>query len=329
MTTTTTPAPAGSPVISKAKDIADRAVCLSVRKRTLGNRRHVRDEDIGERPDQAEIDWEGDRPVMIQAAKAALCITKRLLDSAELRAITNMDTEARRYLDSVCLPSSFREGVYLLPIPLIDQVDCRLQEFAARRLELVEAFLAVYPAQCAAESDRLRKLHNPNDYVPLDLVRNAFGFDWQYIAFSVPGELKSISSSMWRREQKKTADMWDEARREIQTVLRASMAELVDNLVDKLRDDPETGKPRRFQDTTVSKLQDFLATFSARNLADDAQLAGLVDQAKLLAMGVSAEDLRQPGALRAKAAAGFAEINKTLAGMIVLKGRKFKFEEAV
>src|SRR2546426_339664 len=135
---TTTSVPANKPAIATGKDIADRAVCLSVRKHTLGNRRHVRDEDIGERADDAEYDVSADRPVLIQAARRALNVTKRLLDSAELRAITNLDTESRRYLDTVCLPSSFREGVYLLPIPLIDQVDCRLQEFAARRLELVD-----------------------------------------------------------------------------------------------------------------------------------------------------------------------------------------------
>jgi len=307
------------------KDLSERAVCLTVRTSKMGTSRRVKAEEIGEQSAEREDDR---RAVEVDADTAEVTVSKELLNAPEARAIRSYDIEIKRKLLTLALPSSFREGTYLLPIPLIERAEELLTEAAAKRADLVDVLVDVYPDRCKEQAVRLRKLHIASEYPTIDQVRRAYAFDWQYIAFSVPGELKSISGSMWRREKEKAAKSMAEAQKEIQGVLRAAMAELVDHLVERLQPDAETGKPKSFRDTAVSKLQEFLATFDFRNLADDTDLAALVDRAKGLTAGLSPDALRSQDTVRAKVAAGFGQIKATLATMIIDKPqRKIRFED--
>lgn len=105
------------------------------------------------------------------------------------------------------------------------------------------------------------------------------------------------------------------------------MGELVKHMRDRLKDGPE-GKPLRFKETTVSNLVDFLGTFDFRNVTDDAELKGLVEKAREMLVGVSADDLRTTSGVRAKVQQGMADLAAELDTMIVKKpGRKFRFNE--
>ena len=94
------------------------------------------------------------------------------------------------------------------------------------------------------------------------------------------------------------------------------MAELVKHMRDRLKDGPD-GKPLRFKETTVSNLVDFLGTFDFRNVTDDAELKSLVDRARTMLSGVSADALRTTGDLRAKVQQGMADLAAELDTMVV------------
>ena len=79
-------------------DLAQKTVCIKVRLQRLGNTRKVSTSQI-------EVDSD----------KALLRVSKHLIDSAELRQITNFDSEVRRYLYNTCLP--FEVGIHLCPFP--------------------------------------------------------------------------------------------------------------------------------------------------------------------------------------------------------------------
>jgi hypothetical protein len=98
-------------------------------------------------------------------------------------------------------------------------------------------------------------------YLPAEDVAREFGFSWQYVSFGVPDQLKAISDEVWEQERDKAAERMAEASTEIQTVLRESMAKLVQQMADRLKEGPD-GKPRRFKETTVSNLVEFLASFA-------------------------------------------------------------------
>ena len=206
------------------------------------------------------------------------------------------------------------------------QVEARLKQFAAKRPELVEAFVAVYPALCEQAPNRFRALHDPRDFLPLERVRAAFSFHWRYISFGVPEKLREVAPELWDEERNKVAQMMTQAAAEAQQVLRSAMAELVQHLADRLEDGPD-GKPARFHKTTVSKLLEFLDTFEFRNVTDDAELERLVGQARSLLGGVTVKDLKSTAELREHVRAGMSGIAAKLDTLVIRGGRKFRFED--
>ncbi len=296
------------PITDPAVDVAKKTVCIKVSLSTMGNTRKVSTSQI-----EADAD------------KDLLRVSKQLVDSAELRAISRFDGEIRRFLYNICLP--FEIGIHLLPIAALETVEQRLRQFAEDRKQLVNAFSAAYPSLCQGAAKRLRGLYNPADYPPVEDIAREFGFSWQYVSFGVPDQLKAISRDVWEQEREKAAQRMAEASAEIQVVLRESMAKLVQHMADRLKEGPD-GKPLRFKETTVSNLVEFLTNFEFRNVTDDHELQALVAEGRQLLQGVSADDLRTTGDLRTKVQQGMADIAAQLDTMLMRTGgRKFRFDE--
>jgi cell division septum initiation protein DivIVA len=301
-------APAIAP--SETPNIMDKAVCLVLRIHSIGNHRKVSSSSV-------EVDADRD----------LINVQKTLIDADELRAIQSLDGETRRELYNLCLPSMFREGVYLTPIELIERVEDKLQKYAKQREVLLDKLIAVYPQRLKEAEERLRTLFNPADYPSASRLRGQFTVDWQYVQFGTPTKLKSISSEMFQREREKAEAKWAEATVEVQQVLRAAMAELVNHMADRLSG-KEDGKKKVFRNTLVSNMKEFLDTFGARNIADDKALAALVEKAKSLVDGVDPDTLRKNDGLRDSVQAGFAEIKKSLDTMIVERPKRaFSLED--
>jgi hypothetical protein len=289
-------------------DLARKTVFIKLHLGLLGNSRKVS-------LSQVEVD----------ADKALIRVSKNLLDSPELQAIRSLDGDIRRYLYDTCLP--FDVGIHLLPLGLIESVDERLREFKVQRDELVDTFLQAYPRLCQEAAVRLRTLHNPGDYPPVEEVRACFTLSWQYISYGVPAQLGEISARIFETEREKAAEAMSQACDEIQQVMRASLLEMVNHLRDRLADQPD-GKPQRLRESTVQKLRDFLTTFNLRNVVDDQELKEQVEKARSLLEGVSTDALRNMPLVRASVREGMAQL---AAQMDVLAGdrvsRKFRFAE--
>jgi len=289
-------------------DLAKKTVCIKISLSTIGNTRKV---------STAQIEADADKDL--------LRVSKRLVDSAELKAITRFDGEIRRFLYNICLP--FEIGIHLLPITALEMVEHRLRQFAVDRRQLVEAFLSAYPSLCQDAATRLRGLYNPTDYHAVDEAAREFGFSWQYVSFGVPEQLKGISREVWEQEREKAAVRMAEASTEIQVVLRETMAKLVQHMADRLKTGPD-GKPLRFKETTVENLVEFLMNFEFRNVTDDNELQSLVSHARELMQGVTADDLRTTGDLRTKLQQGMTGIAGQLDTLLMRTGgRKFRFNE--
>jgi len=292
-------------------NITDKSVCLGLQFGCLGNNRKVSTSLV-----EAETD------------KTMLHVSKSLLDSKELAAVKSHDGHLMTWLKTIALPSPFfRSGVYLVPIPAIEMVQERLTKAEEKRKELVEAFLAVYEVRKAEAQERLKDLADPADYPSLAAVRNSFYFSWQYVSFSVPGKLKSISAEFFHQEQLKAQKQWQEATEEVTSVLRSSLKDLVDHMVDVLQPGDD-GKARRFHGTTVTKLHDYLATFDMRNVADDKELAAIVNSAKMLLNGVDAESIRKNEAVRDGVAQSFGLVKQCLDALVTeAPSRKIVLED--
>jgi uncharacterized protein DUF3150 len=294
-------------VDNPGQDLARRTVCIKVQRTRLGNSRKV---------SAAKVEVDTD--------KTLLRISKRLFDCNEYKAISNFDAEVSKYLESVCLP--FEKGIHLCPLPLLQQVDQKLKEFAARRPALVEAFLGVYPDLCAEAPERHRALHDPRDFPSAAEVRQAFSFSWRYLSFGVPDKLRDVAPELWDEERSKAAQLLTNAAEEAQQVMRAALAELVQHLAERLQTTDE-GKPVRLHKSAVSNLLDFLDTLDFRNVTNDAELKRFADEARALLTGVNMKDLKSTGDLRQRVRDGMQQIATQLDSMLVSGGRKIRFDE--
>ena len=148
---------------SAMETLFKRAVCLTLTLGKPGNHRKF---------STALLEVDADREL--------LSLSKTLLKSEPLAKITTLDGEVRRFLYSRGLPSLFRDGVYLLPITLIEETEAKLEGFRDKRSDLIETFLEEYPKTVEASRLRLRALYNPSDYPPAEKVRKAFLMVWAF-----------------------------------------------------------------------------------------------------------------------------------------------------
>lgn len=295
---------------NRGRNLASETVCISVTFGLLGNSRKV-----------------ATSAVEIDADKTLIKVQKTLLDSKELDSIRKADGELRRYLYDICLP--FDVGIYLLPIGLIQTVDRRLLEYRTQRETLVEDFLAAYNDLCRDAATRLRTLYNPRDYPAASAVKDKFSFDWRYISFGTPDALKAISDEMFESERLKAEQRMEQAADEVTAVMRATLAELVSHLRDRLTPSSD-GKQKILRDSAVTNILDFLKTFDLRNVTGDAALAELAQQCRriLQPIGRDVDIIRNVDSIRSGIRADMTAIASQLDSLVQEKpSRKFRFED--
>ena len=262
--------------------LAQSSVILSLNMRRAGNTRRVSTSRV-------EVD----------ADKSAISVSKELIDSEEYSRIESFDGAVRKWVYSRALPNegTLRGGTYRVPTALVEEVDAQLVGFEDTRRELIEAFLDVYPERREQARQRLRALFDERDYPDVDELRRAFRFSYRYMSFQVPGALEAISKDLLRRElEKRKIEVATEAE-EIRNALRASFAEIISHATDRLGTD--RGKKRRFADSMIDRMSEFLTYFGARNIIGDEELERLVERARRVMKGVgNAADLRTDDNLR-------------------------------
>ncbi len=261
--------------------------------------------------------------IQIDADKTLVHVTKTILDSERYRKVLSLDGSIRRWVMSMSLPvPALKPGVYAVPVGLVAKVEEKLAEFSDKRQALVGEFIKGYPQRVEEARARLRSNFDENDYPDARTLESAFRFQTRYVSFDVPTALKEVSGAIFARERERAARAWEETLEQWKALLRNSMADLVNHMVDRLTMNAD-GKPRIFRDALVSNLRDFLSTFDARNVADDAELRDLAEKARsLLSREVTPEKLREDTRFREAVATGFAKIKKKLDTMIVERPRR-------
>jgi hypothetical protein len=262
-----------------------------------------------------------------QPDPSAIGVSKEIIQCSEFDAIQSRDGRIRADLARLALPAPFRKGVYLIPLSLVQRVDDMVQAYQTEREALIEAFMTGYLDAINAARIRLGGVFNPADYPDAARVRSAFYVRASYLEMGLPGRLQEINPEIFQRERNAFSAKLESAADEIRLALRESFRDLVDHMADRLTPDP-SGKPRIFRDSLVLNLKGFLEDFNARNIADDTDLAALVDQARAALAGRTPEELRNAPMIRDQVQARMSEIKTALGNMITTRpGRKFSFEE--
>ena len=160
----------------------------------------------------------------------------------------------------------------------------------------------------------------------VDQLRAAFSVERRLLDFGTPGEDK-IGKALWESERKRAEETWRAAADEIQDALRCAFRSLVGHLAERLEPNPD-GSRKVFRDTAIEKLTEFLDLFKARNLTGDAELEGLVIQARNVLQGKRPDALRKSNVIRGEVA---REMGRVLTALDTLMGdaprRRISFEE--
>src|ERR1700744_1429378 len=138
-----------------ATDLVNNTLFLSINFGSLGNSRKV-GEDI----------------LNTEADHSFFKVSKTLLDSPELRAITKADAKLRIWIKNVCHP--FEKGIVLVPYALVERVTAKLQEYRIERNALVDEFVKAYPALQRQAKQNLGSQYRDKDYPKSEYVKNVF-----------------------------------------------------------------------------------------------------------------------------------------------------------
>ena len=288
----------------------DKAICLSVETHKFGDKRDA-----------------GTSEIEVDANKEFLKLTKSIFKSDTYNKIVSMDGATIAFLGRICFPSFFKRGVYMLPIIEQKKAEDFLQEKMVERDILADKFaFEEYPTLSVNAAEDLKVLYNPKNYPLPDAVRSKFSMRWQYLSFSVPGQLESIDAELFKSEQEKHAQMWAEAEEGVNQVLCEYTEKLFTHAVDMLTDKTD-GKPKGFHDSMIKRWSEFFDTFRDRNLTNNEELEALVAKTRNLLGNVNTKDLKDNATLRAQVKDTFDRARQELSTSIVTKRRKITFEE--
>lgn len=260
-------------------NVFDKAICYSIVLKSPGGTKKVPKSQIGEEESDA---------IRTKADPDDINVSKQILACDEYSAIKKLDSAIRQYIYAVSLPCPLRNGVYLIPIDLVERLDKEVGELLKKREAAIEKFLAHYPTLKAEKKASLGPLYVEGEYPTVETLRQAFGANTTILEFGVPGKLKSISKKLYDKEKAKITSMWEQNQVEIQAALREGFQELISRAVNTLS--VEDGKKKKFHG--VENLIQFMELFDKRNIINDEKLAELVRQARNIIGGHSNEEIK-------------------------------------
>lgn len=251
--------------------------------------------------------------------KKMLSASKRIIESKEYDAIVSLDGHTSRWLGEHSVPSILKKGVYCLPVVICGEVDTYIEEYKRKRQdEIVPLFIEAYETQAYAARDMLGSaLFSSLEYPTVEKMRNLFSVDTSYLTFDVPSSLKYVSEELFKREQEKVEQQWQEAAEAINQLLIAECAELVSGLQSALTG-LNDGTLKRFRDANFVNLDTWAELFlRARNVTDNAELEGVVREIRQTLQGVTHDSLKyNSGNIREYLGVAMQEIQVELKGMM-------------
>lgn len=268
-------------------------------------------------------DGSGKRTVKPDAFKTQ----KTILDTDDFQKITNRINALKKFRKAHSVPASMlANGFYILPRKFIEAMD---EEIESARNDINQILDEMEPRWIEMTERKKQDLGDQwkaSDYPQFHVWRK----EWQIVSklrgMNVPAILAKENKRIWDRENAKLKMEWADTAQEIRDALRAGFTHLVTDFSGKLGRDDD-GKYKSFTKNLVEKLQEFCATFEARDLTGDEQLSMLASQAKQLVQGVDPKALRTDEALRDALEKGFLNIAAEAAKLVVTRERTVALED--
>ena len=245
--------------------------------------------------------------------------SKKLVDPEALKPVNKIINKARSYLTATSLPFPIK-GMEFVPKEMISRVDERLNGFKSEFNHSVETFMGSYDRLREVAMVHLGELFNETEY-PLD-VRKKFAFIWRFIILDVPnGNTSLLAPEVYEREKEKFVQTMEQARELAVQSLREEFAGMVERITDRFSHGPN-GDVKVFKNGTVNHFYEYFETFKERNIFKDHELSELVERAKGILGGKSAEEIRSDDRFKERIREGMEDVEKAMAEILSMPRRK-------
>lgn len=254
-------------------------------------------------------------------------VVQKLFDKQYLNPLASQRAEFFAWLIRHSVPSSFlKNGHYLVPRGLINTVISKIEEMKVERGGLLDEFQTRYPEAKKDAKKRLGVHYDDSRYPKFDAIREKFYVISRWRDINPAAALREINRDEYQRQREQGKADWENTFDEIRFALRAGFVDLNASFAEAMGND-EDGKPKVFHSTKVQHLKDFLATFEARDLTNDVELAELAAQAKELISSVDPKALRKDQSMRQALQSSFNEIKEKASKLVVTRQRKIELQD--
>ena len=225
-------------------------------------------------------------------------VHKKLLGNCpELVAIQKFVGNTRNAHSSMTLPWSDM-GMRLLPTSTFFKYKQYMTKAEQEFHTLVEKFFDIYEDAVVNAQTLLGDLYNPANYPPLDMLRHKFGWRLSFVPLPTSGDFRvemeqEQAKSLAEEYDKHYSAMFGKAIDSMMGDLMKYLARLSDRLDYKSQEDKKV-----FHDTVTSNITDMLENLLVPLADKDKRLHTLTRQLMDTFEGISADALREDGALR-------------------------------
>ena len=225
-------------------------------------------------------------------------VHKKLLGNCpELVAIQKFVGNTRNAHSSMTLPWSDM-GMRLLPTSTFFKYKQYMTKAEQEFHTLVEKFFDIYEDAVVNAQTLLGDLYNPANYPPLDVLRHKFGWRLSFVPLPTSGDFRvemeqEQAKSLAEEYDKHYSAMFGKAIDSMMGDLMKYLARLSDRLDYKSQEDKKV-----FHDTVTSNITDMLENLLVPLAHKDKRLHTLTRQLMDTFEGISADALREDGALR-------------------------------
>jgi hypothetical protein len=267
-----------------------------------------------------EQGWKSEMAKMIEADEDSLSIQKRIFNMKipVLKEMTKIRNSIKEYWDKATLPY-IEEGVRLLKKDDLEEFNNTMKDWQE------ELNKAAHSVQNGREDiideakSRLGKAFNPDNYP--DNLATLFGIEWSFPSLEPPEFIAKLNPKLYEEERQKAEARLKEAVELAEQAFLQEMKGLIEHLHEKLSPGPD-GSKKQFKESSVKNLHEFFERFQHLNFGSNEEIENLVQEAKAMVAGVSADDLRKSDLLRSDIAQELAGLKEKITPLVVQKPRR-------
>jgi hypothetical protein len=288
-----------------ADEIMMKTVILSIEFNAFGNRRQVDKDEVLIRGDKTQID------------KRLLNTTKKLIDADELNDIHSHYNKIKSYVTSRALPTTIKDGIYLLSNDLQEEMETKLKESVTALTPMVDVLVTKLRVLKADAKARLGKLYDEEDYLTASEMRERFRIHWRWLFVDSMKDRQGVSREVYEAEKKKAAQDWAETRATVRGLIRAEFAEKVNHFIERLSEQDELGNKKNLpRQGALDKFEEFFNLLPYRDIDNDVQLRALADHARGLLNVADLDAIKTNETVREYLKDGFENIKSLLDPMV-------------